>query len=128
MNEVEALLAANPLDCGSCRACCQHKPGILIVEEVGDDLALYDGFLDKIGDLQFLKTKPNGDCIFLNRETGCTAYDIRPTACRWYDCRDDYLKWVSKSRQERRELQKQSVLNKQVQQEGRKRLRKIFKG
>lgn len=127
MEELDSILAANPLDCGSCTHCCQNHQGIVLAEDLGDDPAHYEGLLDFKAGLAFLKTKPNGDCVFLDRKKGCTAYDLRPTVCRWYDCREDYIKWAAKTRQERRDLIKQGVLNPSVQRQGRKLLQTIFK-
>lgn len=33
-----------------------------------------------------LPQKPNGDCQFLDRKTGCTIYEKRPAICKAYDC------------------------------------------
>lgn len=126
MDEVEALILMNPLDCGSCSNCCQSNPGIYILEELDDDPSLYEGYLDYRDGQPILKTKPNGDCIFLDREKGCTAYDIRPNPCRSYDCRRDYMKWIAEPRAERRALLKRGFLKKHVQYEGRKRLKAIL--
>ncbi|MEQ9520874.1 MAG: hypothetical protein RLN89_15700, partial [Parvibaculum sp.] len=63
MDEVEALILSNPLDCGSCSNCCQSNPGIYILKELGDDASRYEGFLDYRDGEPILKTKPNGDCI-----------------------------------------------------------------
>ncbi len=29
-----------------------------------------------------LREKPNGDCVFWDREQGCTVYPVRPRQCR----------------------------------------------
>jgi len=128
--ELEALLEANPLDCGSCRKCCQSHPGLLILEELGDDASLYEGYLtvDKRCGKEMLKTKANGDCIYLDVEKGCTAYDIRPNPCRQYDCRRDYIRWSAETREERRKLIKTGQVTQNVQKEGRLRLKKIIEG
>jgi Fe-S-cluster containining protein len=126
--ELEALLEANPLDCGDCHKCCQSHPGLLILEEFGDDVTLYEGNLtvEKRCGEQMLKTKPNGDCVYLDADKGCTAYDIRPKPCRVYDCRRDYIRWSAETRAERRRLIKTGQVTQNVQKEGRLRLKKII--
>ena len=54
--------------CNGCTLCCQR------------DL-LFPGHL-------MLAHKPNGDCIYLDREHGCTIHDCRPRMCREMDCRN----------------------------------------
>jgi len=124
VNEVELIIDARPLDCGTCRSCCQNNPGLFIIKELGDDPALYEGYLEERDGIPLIKTKSNGDCVFLDREKGCTAYDIRPSLCRKYDCRRDYIKWSALSRVERRALIKSRQVNQSVQKEGRRRLKK----
>lgn len=34
-----------------------------------------------------LARKKNGDCYYLDRETGCVIYEQRPVVCRKYDCK-----------------------------------------
>ena len=36
------------------------------------------------GKIPALKTKKNGECIFLNKEKKCSIYDTRPNICKMY--------------------------------------------
>ncbi len=51
-----------------------------------DDQSLYktrtvDGSL-------MLQQKPDGDCIYLDREQGCTIWEHAPSVCRKFDCHE----------------------------------------
>ena len=70
--------------CGTCNACCRGD-AIFMHPECGDDANLYKTVVYN-GRL-ILDHKPNGDCIYLDRATGCTIHAIRPTVCRELDCR-----------------------------------------
>ena len=75
----------NYVPCNGCVACCQ---GDLIVlhPELGDDPTQYE--TTKVGNLLVLAHKDDSkDCIYLDRERGCTIYDKRPAICRSLDCR-----------------------------------------
>jgi Fe-S-cluster containining protein len=39
-------------------------------------------FVRRVGDCYSLIEKPGGDCIFWDREAGCTVYPARPRQCR----------------------------------------------
>tara|TARA_E500000305_G_C3806593_1_gene136489 strand:- start:73 stop:489 length:417 start_codon:yes stop_codon:yes gene_type:complete len=126
MGQVEDVLKNQPLDCGACNKCCRKKPGILLFPEIGDDPAVYGDNVEIVDDRPILKTKPNGDCVYLDLETGCTNYENRPRVCRTYDCRSDYIQWIEKPRAERRAMMKKGLLNQSVQKEGRTRLKAIL--
>lgn len=72
------------VNCGSCNECCRND-AIFMHPECGDNPADYDTEMYE-GRL-ILKHKPNGDCIYLDREKGCTIWDRRPTICKELDCR-----------------------------------------
>lgn len=126
MGPVEDVLKDQPLACGACNKCCRKKPGILLFPEIGDDPSVYGDNVEMVDDRYILKTKSNGDCIYLDLKTGCTNYENRPTVCRTYDCRSDYIQWIAKPRTERRAMMKKGLLNQGVQKEGRSRLKAIL--
>lgn len=72
------------LPCNGCTACCQGD-AIFMHPEEGDDASQYktEEYLGRI----ILAHKPNRDCIYLNRNTGCTIWERRPSVCRTLDCR-----------------------------------------
>jgi len=78
--------------CTRCGHCCTGEPGYVWVSP--DDLAAIADFLgeplDRVQALytrhagrgRTLREKGNGDCIFYDRERGCTVYAVRPPQCR----------------------------------------------
>jgi len=69
------------LKCGGCVLCCQHTDIWLQRGET----QRYDRTLET-GHWR-LRRLPNGDCVYLDRVSGCTIYDRRPQVCRDFDCR-----------------------------------------
>ncbi|HZV06836.1 MAG TPA: YkgJ family cysteine cluster protein [Gemmataceae bacterium] len=78
--------------CTRCGHCCTGEPGFVWVSD--DDLA---AIAQKRGETfeevkarytrwtsrgRTLREKSNGDCVFYDREQGCTVYDVRPPQCR----------------------------------------------
>jgi Fe-S-cluster containining protein len=75
-----------------CGHCCTGEPGFVWVDE--DDLSDIAAFLDEsleevVGRCtkmdhrgRTLREKLNGDCVFYDREKGCTIYAVRPPQCR----------------------------------------------
>jgi Fe-S-cluster containining protein len=78
--------------CTRCGNCCTGAPGFVWVNE--EDVsaiaeyrsetkeqteALYTRLCD---DQRSLKEKANGDCVFYDRQAGCTIYPVRPRQCR----------------------------------------------
>jgi hypothetical protein len=53
--------------------------------EWGDDESQYktESYKGRV----ILAHKNNKDCVYLNRQTGCTIYERRPSVCRGLDCR-----------------------------------------
>jgi Fe-S-cluster containining protein len=78
--------------CTRCGACCRGAPGyVWVVEEEIARLAAYRGetvaqfsrrFVRRVGQRYSLIEKPSGDCIFWDREAGCTVYPARPVQCQ----------------------------------------------
>jgi Fe-S-cluster containining protein len=78
--------------CTMCGHCCTGEPGFVWVNE--DDLAAIASFrgenreevvarFTKMGHRgRTLREKLNGDCVFYDREKGCTVYPARPPQCR----------------------------------------------
>jgi Fe-S-cluster containining protein len=78
--------------CTRCGACCTGAPGYVWVgpEEVAQ-LASARGlsvdqfrktYVRRVGNRYSLIEKPNGDCIFWDKQAGCTVYAARPVQCR----------------------------------------------
>jgi Fe-S-cluster containining protein len=78
--------------CTRCGHCCTGDPGFVWVTE--EELAAIAEFLgeplDEVRGLysrmarrkRTLREKANGDCVFYDREKGCTIYTVRPAQCR----------------------------------------------
>lgn len=78
--------------CTRCGHCCTGEPGYVWVED--DDLAALAAYrgetLDEVKALytrrttrgRTLREKSNGDCVFYDRQQGCTVYPVRPPQCR----------------------------------------------
>ena len=78
--------------CTKCGACCTGTPGYVWVspEEIAR-LAEFRGetverfaakFVRQVQDRYSLIEKPGGDCIFWDKEAGCTVYAARPVQCQ----------------------------------------------
>jgi Fe-S-cluster containining protein len=78
--------------CTKCGACCTGAPGYVWVntEEIAR-LAEFRGqsvddfgrqFVRRIGNQYSLIERPGGDCIFWDRQVGCTVYQARPIQCQ----------------------------------------------
>ena len=109
--------------CGPCRACCRSE-AIALFPEDGDDVASYEHELISfpgIGEVAVLKHKPNGDCIYLDRD-GCSIHHRRPEICRVFDCRAFYL---GMSRAERQTTRKHSPLTRATLNAGHERLKTL---
>ncbi len=78
--------------CTQCGACCTGEPGYVWVNEeemqaiadfLGEPLEQVVGFYTKMASRgRSLREKGNGDCVFYDRQRGCTIYGIRPRQCR----------------------------------------------
>ena len=78
--------------CTRCGHCCTGEPGFVWVGE-GDVAAIAEfrgETLDEVTGLYTKRTprglslreKTNGDCVFFDREQGCTVYPVRPPQCK----------------------------------------------
>jgi len=78
--------------CTRCGNCCTGAPGYVwldeeeiaaIAENRGETIqevtALYTRHLPRG---RSLREKTNGDCVFYDRQAGCTIYPVRPKQCR----------------------------------------------
>jgi len=78
--------------CTQCGNCCTGEPGFVWVndEEVAGIAEFRSEPLEEVlglytrreGHLRSLKEKANNECIFYQREVGCTIYPVRPRQCR----------------------------------------------
>jgi Fe-S-cluster containining protein len=78
--------------CTRCGHCCTGEPGFVWVNEA--ELAAIADFLGEPVEVVrklhtklasrglSLREKANGDCVFYDREQGCTVYPVRPRQCR----------------------------------------------
>jgi hypothetical protein len=78
--------------CTRCGHCCTGEPGYVWVSD--EELAaLADHRRESIDEVRDLYTRPtprgrtlrekaNGDCVFYDRQAGCTVYPARPAQCR----------------------------------------------
>jgi hypothetical protein len=77
---------ARSVPCDGCVACCEKFDLIVLDPSRGDRTFEYE--VEWQAGLGFvLRHKANGDCWYLDRETGCTIHDRRPARCREFDCR-----------------------------------------
>jgi Fe-S-cluster containining protein len=79
-------------ECTRCGHCCTGAPGYVWVnqEEIAA-IARHRGepveqatplYTRPVGGRRSLREKPNGDCVFYDRQAGCTIYPVRPRQCR----------------------------------------------
>src|ERR1700693_4403782 len=78
--------------CTRCGNCCTGAPGYVWVYDL--EIAALAQFLGEtveqvvarctrpVGGRRSLREKQNGDCIFYDRNEGCTVYPARPRQCR----------------------------------------------
>ena len=78
--------------CTRCGHCCTGEPGFVWVNDA-EIAAIADFLHESPAQITALHTKPggrerslrekqNGDCVFFDRERGCTIYPVRPRQCR----------------------------------------------
>jgi Fe-S-cluster containining protein len=78
--------------CTRCGHCCTGEPGFVWVDDADvTALAEYRGeTLEAVRGLytrrtargRTLREKENGDCVFYDKQAGCTVYPVRPPQCR----------------------------------------------
>ena len=77
------------VDCNGCTACCRHD-AIILHPEHGDDPKQYKTttFTSPVTGQRslMLQKAENGDCIYLDRASGCTIWERAPVICRNFDC------------------------------------------
>jgi Fe-S-cluster containining protein len=78
--------------CTRCGKCCGGAPGFVWVN--ADEIRaiaeyrsepvqeLRDRFTRLIGIRRSLREKPDGECVFYDKNAGCTVYPVRPRQCR----------------------------------------------
>lgn len=71
--------------CNGCTECCKGD-AIYMHPECGDDARRYKTEVCQESGRTMLAHKPNGDCVYLDRKTGCTIWERRPVVCREMDC------------------------------------------
>src|ERR1700722_15463026 len=81
-----------PFACTRCGHCCTGAPGH--VWDGDEEIAALGpargmcikqftkAFVRRVGARTSLIEKPGGDCIFWDRQAGCTVYSARPDQCR----------------------------------------------
>ena len=79
-------------ECSRCGHCCTGAPGYVWVTD--DELLAIAGlrgeessetrarFTRLVGRRRSLREKENGDCVFYDKDHGCTIYPARPAQCR----------------------------------------------
>jgi len=88
--------------CTRCGNCCTGEPGYVWVNDAEIDaiatlrrepraevVALYTKTSSRG---PTLREKANGDCVFYERGTGCTIYQVRPRQCRTWPFWDSNLR------------------------------------
>ncbi len=78
--------------CTQCGHCCTGAPGYVwvndeeiaaLAEYLGERREEVEGLYTRpVGRRRSLREKANGDCVFYDREKGCTVYPVRPRQCR----------------------------------------------
>jgi|SRR5271170_7886190 len=78
--------------CTRCGNCCTGAPGVVWVND--DEIAAIAAhrgespqetsavFTRLVGRQRSLRERANGDCVFYDRQQGCTIYPVRPRQCR----------------------------------------------
>ena len=78
--------------CTQCGHCCTGDPGYVWVDD-GEIAALAEHLGETVEQVRGLYTrwtargrtlreKANGDCVFYDKNAGCTVYPVRPPQCR----------------------------------------------
>jgi hypothetical protein len=78
--------------CTRCGNCCTGEPGYVwvsdeeitaLAEHLGERCEEVEGLYTRpVGQRRSLREKASGDCVFYDREKGCTVYPVRPRQCR----------------------------------------------
>lgn len=73
----------NDVPCNGCVECCKGDL-IFLHPELGDKASRYE--TQVIEGRYALKHNDSGDCIYLDRDKGCSIHSNRPAICRELDC------------------------------------------
>jgi Fe-S-cluster containining protein len=78
--------------CTRCGNCCTGEPGFVWVNDAeiaalarhrGETEEEVRGLYTRLAERgRTLREKANGDCVFYDRQKGCTVYPVRPRQCR----------------------------------------------
>jgi Fe-S-cluster containining protein len=78
--------------CTRCGHCCTGAPGyVWVTDEEIAAIAEHRGeprdqtvsqFTRPVGRRRSLRERANGDCVFFDRDQGCTVYPVRPRQCQ----------------------------------------------
>jgi Fe-S-cluster containining protein len=78
--------------CTRCGHCCTGAPGYVWVDEAEvEAIARFRGEVPAEAEAVYtraalgrrtLREKASGDCVFYDRQAGCTVYPVRPRQCR----------------------------------------------
>ena len=78
--------------CTRCGHCCTGTPGYVWVDDAelaaladfrGESVEELTGLYTRLAKRgRTLREKDNGDCVFYDRDAGCTVYSVRPRQCR----------------------------------------------
>jgi uncharacterized protein len=78
--------------CTRCGHCCTGEPGYVWVNEEelqaiaefrGETVEEVTGLYTRMARRgRTLRDNPDGDCVFYDRQEGCTIYSVRPRQCR----------------------------------------------
>lgn len=89
-------------ECTQCGKCCGGSPGFVWVNdqeisEIAEFLnepveAVFGVYTRREGTRRSLREKNNYDCVFYDREKGCTIYPVRPRQCRTWPFWDSNTK------------------------------------
>jgi len=81
-----------PFTCTRCGHCCTGAPGFVwVTDEEIQSIAAFRGeplrefielYTRKARGKVSLREKANDDCVFWDKDRGCTVYPVRPAQCR----------------------------------------------
>lgn len=87
--------------CTRCGNCCTGAPGYVWVEPgemaeiarfLGEEYVQAERLYSwQAGTQRSLREKANGDCVFYDRDQGCTIYPVRPRQCRSWPFWESHL-------------------------------------
>lgn len=87
--------------CTRCGNCCTVAPGYVWVEPsemtaiakfLGEDYVQAERLYSwQAGKRRSLRERANGDCVFFDREKGCTIYPVRPRQCQTWPFWESHL-------------------------------------